>query len=49
MSKEKKMAKIFLSMQKLYKIILSFLTLKAPIMTAADDIHKYLLIVFQRQ
>ena len=25
------------------------LTLKAPIMTAADDIHKYFLIVFQRK
>ena len=24
------------------------LTLKAPIMTAADDIHKYFFIVFQR-
>ena len=26
-----------------------FLTLKAPIMTAADDIHKYFFIVFQRK
>ena len=25
------------------------LTLKAPIMTAADDIHKYFFIVFQRK
>ena len=25
------------------------LTLKAPITTAADDIHKYLFIVFQRK
>ena len=25
------------------------LTLKAPITTAADDIHKYFFIVFQRQ
>ena len=27
----------------------SFLTLKAPITTAADDIHKYFSIVFQRK
>ena len=26
-----------------------WLTLKAPIMTAADDIHKYFFIVFQRK
>ena len=26
-----------------------YLTLKAPIMTAADDIHKYLFIVLQRK
>ena len=25
------------------------LTLKAPIMTAADDIHKYFFIVFQKK
>ena len=25
------------------------LTLKAPVMTAADDIHKYFFIVFQRK
>ena len=25
------------------------LTLKAPIMTAAEDIHKYFVIVFQRK
>ena len=25
------------------------LTLKAPIMTAADDIHKYFFIIFQRK
>ena len=27
----------------------SMLTLKVPIMTAADDIHKYFFIVFQRK
>ena len=27
----------------------SLLTLKAPIMTAADDIHKYFFFVFQRK
>ena len=27
----------------------NFLTLKAPITTAADDIHKYFFIVFQRK
>ena len=27
----------------------NILTLKAPIMTAADDIHKYFFIVFQRK
>ena len=26
--------------------MLSFLTLKVPVMTAADDIHKYFFIVF---
>ena len=26
-----------------------YLTLKAPITTAADDIHKYFFIVFQRR
>ena len=28
---------------------LTSLTLKAPIMTAADDIHKYIFIVLQRK
>ena len=27
----------------------AYLTLKAPITTAADDIHKYFFIVFQRK
>ena len=30
------------------KVIL-MLTLKAPVTTAADDIHKYFFIVFQRK
>ena len=29
--------------------ICKLLTLKAPLMTAADDIHKYFFIVFQRK
>ena len=34
---------------KLIVILLTVLTLKVPIMTAADDIHKYFFIVFQRK
>ena len=30
-------------------LVMELLTLKAPIMTAADDIHKYFFIVFQRK
>ena len=30
-------------------LVMGLLTLKAPITTAADDIHKYFFIVFQRK
>ena len=31
------------------EVVDASITLKAPITTAADDIHKYFLIVFQRK
>ena len=33
----------------MYIFAYSYLTLKAPITTAADDIYKYFFIVFQRK
>ena len=42
---------VWILMRGLIMIILTFwcLTLKAPVTTAADDIHKYFFIVFQRK
>ena len=48
-SKKKKNGKKQLNLHIALQFIFTILILKAPITTAADDIHKYFFVVFQRK
>ena len=47
--KKKKNGKKQLNLHMALQFIFTILILKAPITTAADDIHKYFFVVFQRK